>query len=97
MIYIHLIVLYYFVYRDRVIVSPLCFFLIQIPETRTPKEKPGGPKNDRAQSSIPAAFVAVSKYKSDSLEQRAKEQAIALWIDVLVYLLAQLRMKISSS
>ena len=50
------------------------------PETRTPKEKPGGPKNNRAQSSIPAAFAAASKYKSDSLEQRAKEQAIALWI-----------------
>jgi len=27
-----------------------------------------------------AAFAAASKYKSDSLEQRAKEQAIALWI-----------------
>nr|XP_023661197.1 zinc finger BED domain-containing protein 4-like [Paramormyrops kingsleyae] len=70
----------YVVYRDRVIVSLLCFFLNQIPETRTPKEKPGGPKNNRAQSSIPAAFAAASKYKSDSLEQRAKEQAIALWI-----------------
>ncbi|XP_061597648.1 uncharacterized protein LOC133460950 [Cololabis saira] len=52
----------------------------KILETRTPKEKPGVPKSDRAQSSILAAFAAQSKHKPDSLEQRAKEQAIALWI-----------------
>ncbi|XP_037545811.1 E3 SUMO-protein ligase ZBED1-like [Nematolebias whitei] len=52
----------------------------KIPEILTPKEKPGGPKNDRSQSSIPAAFAAGSKYKTDSQEQHAKEQAIALWI-----------------
>ncbi|XP_059184670.1 uncharacterized protein LOC131967743 [Centropristis striata] len=52
----------------------------KIPENSTPKEKPGGPKNNRAQSSIPVAFAAASKYKSGSLEQGAKEQAIALWI-----------------
>ena len=56
--------------------------MIQIPETTHAcgtQVKPGGPKN-RAQSSIAAAFAAGSKYRSDSPEQRAKEQAIALWI-----------------
>lgn len=58
----------------------LCFLLIQIPVTRTPIQKSGCPNNDRAQTSIETAFAAGSKYKSNSVEQHVKEQALALWI-----------------
>ena len=54
-------------------------FPIQIPETRTPKLRPGGPMKEGAQS-IQSAFAAGSKYDMDSKEQRVKEQALALWI-----------------
>lgn len=53
-----------------------CFLLIPIPVTRTPIQKSGCTNNDGAQT----AFVAGSKYKSNSVEQHVKEQALALWI-----------------
>ncbi|XP_057691466.1 zinc finger BED domain-containing protein 4-like [Corythoichthys intestinalis] len=51
----------------------------KIPEVKTPIEN----KNNTEQLPIPTAFQhfpTVSKYKSDSFEQRAKENALALWI-----------------
>ncbi|XP_067246832.1 zinc finger BED domain-containing protein 4-like [Chanodichthys erythropterus] len=52
----------------------------KIPVTRTPIQKSGCPNNDGAQTSIETAFAAGSKYKSNSVEQHVKEQALALWI-----------------
>ncbi|KAL3046897.1 hypothetical protein OYC64_021172 [Pagothenia borchgrevinki] len=53
-----------------------------IPETSTQKQQPGpGAKNQRKQSTIPAAFSSSGpKYKADSLEQGTKEKVIAQWI-----------------